>query len=309
MKSESKTTTKDALWENKYLEYLHFIATIVGLSIPNLYSYRGLSIWYLFYTIGVIALTLTMFVIALKKWVDFFEVKLLGTIIVLNCMCLAIMTLSNITSTVFSVIVKRKKVVQLVEQLKSVDAAIRGNEWVMGTDKNFGRVFLGLHFCILLKVSMETIFYTSAFGAKSLILEMLNSFLVYIHTINVLQISSFPLRINHRCACLNEILHNLLETSQKATQLQDIHKVLDDMRLLLKIYDAVCDMFEDVNRCFGIQMILVVCVTIIFIVEGFNTCIKFSLKKIHLVHKEHEYPLLFLNLCSCLAFAVSDAFK
>lgn len=304
MKSELNTTTEDTLWENKFLNHLQFIASTLGLAIPNLYSYRGLSVWYIFYSIIVIALIVAMFVIALLNWIDLFQVKVLGTTIVLNCMCLTIMTVSNVVAIVFAVMMKRKSVVQLVKQLKDIDKATAENNWPRNYNKSFTKVFVVMHVCILLQVLMHMIFYTIAFGMGSLTLSVLNGSLMYVHMINVLQISSFPIRINHRCIALNEVLNDLLTSSQKATQVQEIHKILNDTRLLLKIYDSICDMFEFVSRCYGIQMILVVCVSVIFIVEGFNVCIKYSLQKIHLVHKEHEYPMLFINLCKCTTFAV-----
>lgn len=294
----------DTLWENKFLRHLQFIASVLGLAIPNLHNYTGLSVWYIFYAVVVMALMVAVFAVALLLWIELFKLQLLGTVVVLNCMCLAIVTFSNILGIVFAVIVKRKGTVQLVKQLKDVDKAAKENQWHIEADKNFSKAFIGLHVSVLLQVAMEATFYTSAFGLKSLILALLNGLLMYIHTINVLQISSFSLRINHRCVILNGVLHDLLASSQKATQVQEIHKILDDTRLLLKIYDSVCDMIDLVSRCYGTQMMLVVCVSVVFIVEGFNTCIKSSLKKINL--ERIEYPVLFINLSSCLLFAVRN---
>lgn len=302
-----KATVKpceDTLWESNFLKYLQSIACIFGLAIPNLQFYRGLSVWYILYTVIVLASMVAIFIIAALKWIDLFQVQILGTIIILNCMCLAIMTFSNIVAILSAVIFKRKGIVHLVKIMKTVDKVMNANNWVMESNKNFARVFIGMHICICLQITMESAFYTSAFGVSSLMNALLNGFLMYIHTINVLQISSFPLRINHRCISLYKVLHRLLTSTQKATQVQEFHKILHDTRTLLKIYDNICDMFEIVSRCFGVQMILVVCVSVIFIVKGFNTCIKYSLKKIHLAHKEHEYPLLFINLCRCMTFIV-----
>lgn len=309
MKSELKPTSAESFYENKSLKYLQVIASAVGLAIPNLYSYTGLSVWYILYSLLVIAVASAMFAKAVVVWIDLFRVKVLGTIIVLNCMCLAIMMVSNVVATILAVFVKRKGMVKLVKLLKDVDKAARVNKWPVATNNGFTKIFVGLHVCILLQVSMEASFYTSAFGMRSLVLALLTGSLMYIHMINVLQISSFPMRIKYRCTCLNEIFRQLTTSSQRASQVQEVHQILNDTRILLKIYDNICDMLDFVSRCYGVQMILVISVSVIFIVEGFNTCIKFSLKKIHLVHKEHEYPLLFINLCRCMTFTVSYIFN
>lgn len=304
-----KPITEKSFNENKSLKYLQIIASIVGLSIPNLYSYTGLSVWYILYSILVIAVASAIVAKAVVEWIDLFRVKLLGTIIVLNCMCLAIMMLSNVVATILAVFVKRKGMVKLVKLLKDIDKTATANKWPVTPNNGFTKVFVGLHVCILLQVLMEAIFYTSVFGMRSLVLALSTGSLMYIHMINVLQISSFPMRIKDRCTCLNEIFRQLTASSQRASQVQEVNKILNDTRILLKIYDSICDMLDFVSRYYGVQMILVLSVSVIFIVEGFNTCIKFSLKKIHLVHKEHEYPLLFINLCRCMTFTVSYRFK
>lgn len=300
MKSEDSLL----IWENKYLKHLQFIATIVGLSIPNLYSYNGLSVWYILYSLIVITLLIVMLVLATLTWINLFHVKVLGTVVVLNCMCLVIMTFSNVIAIVCVVIVKRKRAVQLVTLLKDIDQAMNANNWIMEANPTFSYIFISIHVFMLLHLIMEIIFNIFVFGVNSLLLPIFNAFFIYIHTVNVLQICSFPLRINHRCIHLNKILEDLIFMSQKATKVQEVNKILDDARLLFKIYDSICDSFELVSRCFGIQMVLVVCVSVIFIVRGFNTCIKYSLEKIHLVHKEHEYALLFISSTRCLILAV-----
>lgn len=296
--------TETIFWEENSLKYLQTISSIFGLAIPNLYTYSGLSVWYILYSLLVITVMCAIFARALMSWINFFRVKVLGTIIVLNCMCLSIILASNVVAILFAVFLKRKAMVKLVKQLKQIDKLTRENKWSFKTTKGFTKIFIALHACILLQVVMEATFYTSAFGLRSLVLALLTGSLMYIHMINVLQISSFPVRVKQRCLGLNEAFRQLTTSSQKATQVQDVNKVLDDTRLLLKIYDSLCDIFDFVSKCYGVQMIFVVSVSVIFIVEGFNTCIKYSLKKIHLVHKENEYPLLFIHLCRCMTFTV-----
>lgn len=297
---------RQPVFETKTLKHLQNIANVFALSIPNLHRYTGLSVWYILYVTCVLALMVASFALGLKKWMDLFEMKVLGTTVVLSCMCLSLITASNVFASLSAVFWKRKDIVRLIRQFEEIDKCARDNMWELEANTDFTKLFIGIHLGLLVQLVTEACLFTKAFGPGALKLWCYTNLHIYIYMVNLLQICVYPLQIKHRCASFNGILKQLLASAQRATQVPEVHKTLEDTRLLLKVYDKLCDLFNSVSGCYGIQLVFAVSVSVMFMVEGFNTCLKFSLRKIYLRQKEHAFPLLFLNVWRSMTFAVSE---
>lgn len=292
--------------EQRSEKILQKIAEVLALAVPGLHSYKGLSLCYIIYAIFIVFLMMTTYAFAFKIQMELQQYKVLGTIIVLRCTCLTILAVSNAVSTISAIFVNRKNVVKLSKILKDVDKCLY-EKFGGGNirDKVFVMVFGGVHLWMLLFLLLEGYTFHDTFGSLATQQSCMKYFHLYILTIYILQICNYSLYIKLRFQCLNNKIREIILVVKKGSPIEDVNESLEKIRLLMKIFDNLCDAIEATSKSYGIQIIFIICLSVLSIIHGLNTCIKYSLHKVVLFKKDNVPLFLFVNLWSSLTFTVS----
>lgn len=296
-----------ALEDRLCAKVLHKILETFCLSVPNLYKYKGLPVWYILYTVLFVVVLNAAFILQISERLETYFQTIPKTAAALEGISFMGMTFTNTLSIIFAIFLRRKQTVKLVKDLKEAENVFHQNICVITNKENaFVKIFIATHICFLLYFALDSYMYASAFGHHGISSYFMTYFNIYMLCLSVLQICSYALYIKHRVDYLNSKMLEIIgaKISESAND-ESSRESLENLRIFMKIFDRLCDAIEMINECFGIQIVLIVCNSVAFIIIGLNLCFKIILKRIGTEFQEDTAYVIFVNIWCSLLFVVS----
>lgn len=294
-----------ALEDRFFVQVLQRILETVCLSVPNLYNYKGLPVWYILYTVLFIIFLNGAFIYQINNRFHTYFQTIPKTAAALEGISFTGMTLTNTLSIVLAIFSRRKHVVKLVKQLKEAENIFHETFGAVDKKENkFILMFLVTHFCFLLYFIMDCTVYISAFGLGGVSNYFMTYFNIYMLCLSVLQICSHALSIKYTLRNIYEKMQDIIGTGIKDfANDQSNRESVENLRIFMKIFDRICDAIETINECFGIQIVLIVCNSVAFIIIGLNLCFKIILKRVEFSEKTPY--MIFVSVWCSFLFVVS----
>ncbi|EFA12700.1 gustatory receptor 89 [Tribolium castaneum] len=255
------------LTSKKFVKILQTISAITALSVPDLFTYGGLPVIYILYSILIAFTLVALSVYTLYFKVIYFYKNLLATVSILDSVTIASVTLTNVLSIFFAVIFRRRKIVSLVKNLQEIERVLNEKFQVSCeiNEKSLLIVFGLLETFLFSYIAFDCVsqIRTHGFFLYSLSVVMhLNVFLV---SITVSQVQLFSTCIKQYFSVVNE----QLATTKVATI---------KMKFFLQTYDKLCDIVDLVSDSYGIQIACVTFIIIICLIESLNLLMKCALR-------------------------------
>lgn len=279
MASVAPETSDLKRWKNlRIVKILQLLSTILGLSVPNLFQYDGLPVLYAVYSLLLCLIQIATQVHSFLAKFKFFS-SIVPTVKVLDiCVILSILV-TNISSIICAIFLKRRKILKLVNTLKLIEEQLQEK---FQTPVEYGETSLLLQLvtfmtlvCIL--TTYYCILFTHAFrldGAE-LFLIIANNFQVISIAVIIIQVHFFSTNVR----CLFRLLHKNIEellqpTKNSKNQLSLISYAYPDAIYFLRKYDILCDSIDMISDAFGNQIFFVVCAITANILHGLNGILK-----------------------------------
>lgn len=286
---------------------LQTILQILGLSVPNLLHYKGLSMWYILYVILLVTCIVVVYFWELNARIHSYYQKILKTTVALESTSLATMSITNIYGIISSVFLRRKQRITLVKELHVINQEFEERFGCTSNTKNtLSLLFCIIHAVVVLYVIVDGTICEETFGMRQFVSFFLTYYHIYMISLNVLQICTYATLIKSKFDCLNDMIYSTtLKAIKKHGDYETNRINLTNMRYFLKTFDKLCDVVELASKCFGLQIVFIVCISIMVIINGFNTSFKFLLSKATAPKMENMPYIVFVNVWCSFMFVVS----
>lgn len=289
------------------MNVLQTILQILGLSVPNLLHYKGLSVWYILYIITLVTCIVFVYFWELNVRIHSYYQKILKTTVALESTSLTTMTIANVFSIISSVFLRRKQRITLIRELRIVKREFEEKfGCTYNNKKTLSLLFCLIHVVVVLYIIVDGTICQNTFGVRQLVSFLLTYYHIYMISLNVLQICTYATFIKGEFNCLNDMIYSTtLKAIKKHGDYETNRTNLTNMRYFLKTFDKLCDMVELVSKCFGLQIVFIVCISLVVIINGFNTSFKFLLSKATAPKMENMPYIVFANVWCSFMFVVS----
>lgn len=273
-------------WKDlKAVQLLQLIATILCITVPNVYDYNGLPVFYLIYAVFLFLLTSGTYLwsqilmmlnddVEIVPTVEFFEV--LGTLLIL---------LTNTATISYALLIKRKKIVKFNSDLEDLEKEF---------NKQFQEQLRYNEKSLIIQITIAAVGISSIYiydwtlrneMRKADVISVAFALLSYLQVINifvvVLQIHFYSFRIKHMVECLHknmlEEIRPLLDVSDGKSTANVMNNMCTETISYIQKYDKLCDIVDDINDTYQYQIFLIIACAIIHIINGLNLLLKMSL--------------------------------
>ncbi|XP_031335168.1 uncharacterized protein LOC116165040, partial [Photinus pyralis] len=169
------------------LKFINGISQIFCLTIPNVYNYNGLSVWYLLYSLLLVSLLILILCWTVKsKLEDYYS--FIDKTCALDLMVMVFYTVSNSVTIIGTVIFQRKNLVAAIRYIEDL-----GNLHEMPLilkSCNDTKLFLALvgllHTCIgAILLTSIVLFYFGKINVIFSIIRFVNLYIVIITTLQI----------------------------------------------------------------------------------------------------------------------------
>lgn len=288
-----------------FVQILQKILETFCLSVPNLYNYKGLPVWYIFYAVLFLLFLNASYIWQINTRLQTYFLKIPKTAAALEGISFTGMTFTNTLSIVLAIFLRRKHIVKLVKELKEAENFFYEKFGAVDNKENtFIMMFVATHICYLVYFILDCSVYVSAFGLGGISSYFMTYFNIYMLCLSVLQICSYALNIKYRVQELNDKMREVISAGITSFANDESNReTVENLRIFMKIFDRLCDAIETINECFGIQIVLIVCNSVAFIIIGLNLCFKIILKKTEFSGRTPY--MIFVNVWCSLLFVVS----
>lgn len=284
MTSVTPETSDLKKWENLWVvKILQLLSTAFGLSVPNLYQYKGLPVLYAGYSLLLclahIATQICSFISKYRFPSNFFmTVKVLDVCVVLSLL------VTNIFSILCAIFLKRRKILKLTGTLKLIEEQLQ-NKFQTAVEYR-GTSLLLQFFAFMILVCILTAYYCILIvrvfhlDEVKILLAIANSFQVISIAVIIMQVHFFSTSVR----CLFQLLHkNIEEHLQPSASSENepslIHYAIPDALYFLRKYDMLCDSIDMISDVFSHQIFFVVCTIIASVLHGLNGILKELMKE------------------------------
>ncbi|KAF5275851.1 hypothetical protein FQR65_LT04089 [Abscondita terminalis] len=254
---------------NLWIKILDGISQLLCLTVPNLYNYNGLSVWYLLYSLTFVALLYFLLVWNVKLKIDSYY-RIIDKTSTLDVLVMFSYSFINSFIILHTVFFRRKSLILGIRQLEELYNAFNLSPYI-NKSKTF--VIFGasshLKFAAILVVVVSFHF---------LRIEQLQA-LLHVHTlVNLYIIIINTLQIINYCHMLETLFYNLnknlkfIITKNK----HDINKPVK-MEAMLKLHDKLCDAQHSFNDVLGLPIILLCGLVTLNCLQTINLILEFKL--------------------------------
>ncbi|XP_018573106.1 uncharacterized protein LOC108912387 [Anoplophora glabripennis] len=282
MASVAPTSTDIKQWQNLWVvKILQFLSTTIGLSVPNLFQYEGLSVLYAGYSLLLCLLHLATQVYSFVIKYRFYSIISL-TVTVLD-VCVGFITLAaNISCITCAIFLKRRKMVKLTGTLKIVEEQLQKKFHTFAEYHDTSLLLQFIAFITL--VFILTTYYCTSL-TRLAVLNGLEISLMIANNLQTVPIAILIMQV-HFCStnvkCLFQLLHkNMQDTLQPTKNPTNDVSLIDhsipDAVYFLKKYDVLCDSIDMMSEAFGPQIFFIVWAITVNILIGLNGILKASM--------------------------------
>ncbi|RZC39611.1 uncharacterized protein BDFB_000669 [Asbolus verrucosus] len=269
--------------DKKIVKLLHRISQTLGLSIPNLYNYDGLAVCYLIYSFMICVILLGLCIYTLYVKIAHFYFGLIITAAILETISISGGTATNIISILSAVVLRRRKIVQAVKNIKEIEKALNEKFDVICQldEKGLFLQFICLEVLIVLYIIYDSTFKIVQHGFSHFSLAVIMYLNMFLISINVMQVQLVSTCMKQYFQMINERLSETMQypvTMMKTNETANSKFRTVKMKFFLKIYDKLCDVIDLVSKSYGIQIVFVAFIIIIGLIESMNLLMKFALK-------------------------------
>lgn len=301
---ESNKNPRRFLEDKTFGNVVQKILETLCLSVPGLYNYNGLSVWYMCYTLLFLAVLNATYVWQMYLRIHTYFNFIPKTASVLESVSFTGLTFTNTLSVVVAIFLRRKSIVKLIKELKESEKLFQEKFGDMESKESvFSVIFIATHVCALLYFVLDSYLYKEL---RSLVAYYMTYFNVYMLCMSVLQICGYALDVKHKIQHVNTKMQELIGRGilLKADNNGANREAVENLKIFMKIFDRLCDVIEMINECFGVQIVLIVCNSVTFIIIGLNMCFKIVLRRALSLEKSIT-PLIFVQIWCALLFIVS----
>lgn len=270
------------LSDKRIIKLLQRISQTIGLSVPDLYNYNGLAVWYIIYSILICLLLLGLCVYTLYCKCLYFYFDIIATVAILDSIAITSITLTNVISVLFTVIVRRRKIVQVVKHLKEIERTLNEKFDIVCqlNDRGLFLQFISLEIMIAAYVifdSISEIKGNDVFHYSWTVVMHLNIIMV---SVSVMQVQIVSTCIKQYFRVVNERLGATMQYPvwRKGEKSSNPKFGTVNMKFFLKLYDKLCDVIELTSKSHGIQIACISFIIIICLIESMNILMKFALR-------------------------------
>lgn len=299
-----------ALEDRIFVQILQKMLETVCLSVPNLYSYKALPVWYIFYAGLFIVLFNVAFVLQISSRIQTYFQRIPKTAVGLESISFTGMTFTNTLSIIYAIFLRRSHIVRLVKKRKEVEKFFRERFCAIDKKENaFSKMFIVTHLYFGFYFVLDCCVYISVLGF-GITAYCMTYFNIYMLCLSVLQICSHALYIKYRAHYLNLKMQEFFGAGITTCTNDELSReAVENLRIFMKIFDRLCDAIETVNKCFGVQIVLIVCNSIAHIILGLNLCFKIILNRTGPEFGGFAAYLTFVNMWCSLLFVVSKVYS
>ena len=265
------------LGEKKIVKLLQPICQVMGLATPDLFNYRGVAVFFILYSLLICLILLALCAYAIYFKMGYFYNQIIVTAAVLDITNTLGTTATTILCVLFSVTFRRKKIVQLVKNLKEIEKSLNEKFDVVChlEDKGLLIQFVCLEIMVFTYIIFDTAFEIYINGALhyswSIILHV-NLFMI---SLIVVQVQFFSTTIKQYFAFMNDRLLLIRNCGGKWDP--DCKFKTVNMKFFLKVYDKLCDVIDLVGTSYGIQIAAISFNIIMCLIGSLNLLMKFAL--------------------------------
>lgn len=270
-------------WKHiRAVKLLQFVSTLLGLSVPKLYDYKGLSLLYLTYVV-LIYLTVSPAYI----WWPFmraFSHKVVLSSKVLDILNVFVTFIANSTAVFRAILFKRKNIIILNLMLDDLEQQMEEKyQDSIRYDETDILVQLIVFFTCFFLMSIFD-WYESNLNQSNYYIMIISS-VTYLYIcailIIILQIHFYSTRIR----CMLQYLHRKIYEEIRPVFVSsrlDTDYVMKYMSMesifFIRKHDDMCDAINEVNNIYGYQIFFVVTCIVMNIINSLNVLLKGLLK-------------------------------
>nr|XP_023023177.1 uncharacterized protein LOC111511394 [Leptinotarsa decemlineata] len=281
MNTVSQEPFKVHLWESiRAVKLLQILSVSLGLSIPNLYVYEGLSIFYVIYSVLLcLVQTVTLIFNIVITTGNQYHLQPLSTNI-LHTVALFLSTATNIISIIMTVTLKRRKMVKLAKTISTLEKQmqLKYQETIIYDNNKLITKFL-LFQSFIIGINLHQLYiYSGLFNSS-----FWHVAVYCLSKSDVMSISIIVSQVYFYCSCIKRIIQFTHENMVKKIrpvkstnfvdhELKDIFRIETDF--FVKKYDMICDITDMVGDIFDTQIFFILICIVIEVLHGINNSLR-----------------------------------
>lgn len=268
----------EELHNKKIIKIIQRISEIICLSVPDLYNYSGLPVIYIFYSILISLILVGLSIYTLYYKIFYFYRNIIITASILDSVTIISVTITNLISISFAIIFHRKKIVQIVKNLKEIEKVLNEKLDVKCQINDNGLItsFILLEILIFSYIIFDTLSHIWTHGSFLYSLSIIMHVNIFLMSVTVTHVQLYATCIKQYFKIANNLLAVKMQFEKNLSQKEKNGNV--KMIFFLRTYDKLCDIIDLVNTSYGIQIACVTFVIIVCLIESMNVLMKFALR-------------------------------
>lgn len=244
------------------------------LSLPNLYNYNGLSVWYILY-----AVLFLIFLLVLLVYTLFYKLQnCYGSIdktAIIDIIVMCFVTITNMVSVLCVIFCKRKKLVNAVKQTEEVNILLKISAKKENKVNRTSVLTAFLHILLLTSLSVTLIVYflkLEDIFIMNYIIALVNLYMVIINSLHIL---NYSIKLGRIIENLNK---KLLDVPSYMKKFKNSKKKPASSSAFLKTQDQLCDITEMYNDVFEFPVLLTSCLCVLQTLQTLNLLLEVVLR-------------------------------
>lgn len=260
---------------NCSFKFVCFSTQLFALSVPSLYDYKGLSVFYILYVFiyvcGLTALFLWTLIYKAQNYYGFIDKTM-----AIDFLTTIFYTTTNVVGIVCFVKAHRKTLINALKQAQEISKSFAKDDKLQ-TQRNEICIFTfaTLLFHLLIISLILCVILLGIFKVKDLLIQnhVLNIINLYMVTVVSLQIENYAAIIAKPVGHLNEKLLTSIEQIKKTKK----GKPKGINTEFLRVHDKISDTLEMFNSVLGLPLLLMVYLTILQGLQTLNFILEYML--------------------------------
>ncbi|XP_063912666.1 uncharacterized protein LOC135129443 [Zophobas morio] len=262
----SPSSGHEQLSGKKIVRFLQPVCQVMGLTVPDLFNYCGLAVFYLIYSSLICILLFALCIYSLYFKVLHFYGNIILTAAILDAITAVGTTATTTVSILLAVVFQRRKIVKVFKDLMEIERML--NEKFECTckleDKGLLIQFGCLEFIILSYTIFESAFRIQTHGLFRYTWSVDRYLNLFMISLIVMQVQFISTVIKQYFGFVNDKNSNGKYGAVKT-------------KFFLKIYDRLCDVIDLTSKSHGIQIAAISFIIIICLIQSMNLLMKFAL--------------------------------
>lgn len=302
MDNNSNNASRKSSWKLlPIIKYLQRVSEIFGISVPNLYNYKGLPLIYVIYGVFLCILQLIFLTAVTYIRTNNTFSKSTKSSKILTMIIYIQLTFTNILGIICHIFIKRRKLVKMVKALERIESILqdRFQEKInYRCDTIYKQTVIFISIIVLINI------YDCVVTCFTLDFDVLQILGYCSHYLQILLVSLLTFQIHLYCTRIKTLFKFTHANMRKCINpnvgstvhgLDLMTTVKLDVLFFLRKYDELCDIIDAVSDIYGLQILSIVCCVTLNILQSSNLLLKvlMNIKKTELEVPAWVFTIVF----------------